>query len=66
MATTLEKLNLQRAARSPEGQLLIQHLMAKAQEAIVNQNELVFKGMMMAIFTLKQLADKEKIAESRE
>ena len=66
MATTLEKLNLQRAARSPEGQLLIQHLMLKAQEAIVNQNELVFKGIMMAVFALKQLADKEKIAESRE
>lgn len=44
--------------------MLIQHLMEKAQEAIVNQNELVFKGMMIAIFTLKQLADKENVVES--
>ena len=46
--------------------MLIKYLMQKAQEAIVNQNELVFKGMMMSVFALKQLADKETIAESRE
>ena len=40
--------------------------MSKAQEAIVNQSESVFKGMMMATFALKQLADKENITESRD
>ena len=66
MNQKLKKLELQRAAKSPEGQILIQHLMEKAQEAIVNQNELVFKGMMIAIFNLKQLADKENTVESGE
>lgn len=58
MAQMTEQQMLERAARSPEGQLLMKHLMHEAEGALHNQDPLVFKGYMSAVFVIKTLAEK--------
>lgn len=59
MAEMTRQQMLQRAARSPEGKMLLEHLMQQAQGMLYNQDPLVFKGYMAATFVIKELSEKE-------